>query len=171
MADVNSKPTDPRLEKREELSATDLRVEYMKHCRAYLIGTRAQLEAEGIPEIADKWPLGRRFVRWVVGDFKFSIEDEGRGRLKKLYGRIPAEPRYRVWIELAASDCSMWGRAQLLTKMEEMEEIRHRWSAEHTAQLHYAFKVREDVRFMAHMTAIIAPTMPRKGGRPRGVGA
>lgn len=171
MTAVNSKPTDPRLAKREELSETDLRVEYMKHCRAFLIGTRAQLEAEGIPEISDKWPLQKNLVRWVVGDWRFSMEEETRVRLRKLYGRVPSGPRYRVWVERATADYGMWARAEMLSKLEEMDEIRRRWSDERTAELHYAFKVREDARFMAHMGAMLAPTMPRKGGRRRSASA
>lgn len=110
MTAVNSKPADPRLAKRQELSTTDLRLEYMKHCRAYLIGTRDQLETEGIPEIADKWPLERALVRWEVDGLRFSMEEESRYRLKKLYGRLPEEPRYRVWIERSTADYSMWAR-------------------------------------------------------------
>lgn len=169
MTAVNSKPTDPRLAKREELSETDLRVEYMKHCRAFLIGTRAQLEAEGIPEISDKWPLQKNMVRWVVGDWRFSMEEETPYRLRRLYGRVPSGARYRVWVERSTADYSMWARAEMLTKMEEMEDMRRRWSDEHTEQLHRAFKARDDVRFMAHMSAIVAPTAPRKGGRTKGV--
>lgn len=167
MTAVNSKPADPRLANREELSTTDLRFEYMKHCRAYLIGTRDQLETEGIPEISDKWPLERALVRWEVDGLRFSMEEESRYRLKKLYGRLPEEPRYRVWIERSTADFSMWARAQLLEKQEEMEEIRYRWSEEHTAVFRRALMARDDARFMAHMDTIIGPTQPRKGGRPR----
>jgi hypothetical protein len=98
MTVVNSKPVDPRFAKREELSTTDLRIEYLKHCRVYLIGTRGQLEAEGIPGISDKWPLQRDTVRWSVGGMDFAMAVEHNARLRALYGRILEEPRYRVWI-------------------------------------------------------------------------
>jgi hypothetical protein len=94
------------------------------------------------------------------------MEQEGRHRLKNLYGQIPEEPRYRLWIERSTFDFSMWGHAEMLEKLDELKEIKYRWSNEHTDVMHLAFRARDDERFQSHLVGIIQPTMPRKGGRP-----
>jgi hypothetical protein len=103
------------------------------------------------------------------GSARFSLAVEFRGNLKRLYGCIPEEPRYRLRVGPASRDSSSIMQAQLLEKLDDMQEIRHRGTRQfHETMIRY-FEAEKDKWFQARLQSLLAGTQPRKGGRPRAV--
>lgn len=98
---------------------------------------------------------------------RFTLSLERPSNLRKLYGTLPDENHYRLWVEPASNGYNTVLRSQLLEKLDEMEEIRHRGTREHHVTFMKRCEAQRDVWFQEHLSQILGGAMPRKGGRPR----
>lgn len=171
MADVNSKPTDPRCAIRAALAETDLRLEIRSHEWVEFIGTKKQLEAEGVANLDGRWPTGYGAYSWEEGGLHFAIRPEFKSNLRKLYGDVPEQAVYRLRVRLESLSAEGLTRARLLEKLDEMEEIKRIGSTEHRETVSRCAAAQSDKWFQARLSDLVACALPRRGGRPRGVGA
>lgn len=170
MAEENSKPIDPRCKLRARLAETDLRVEYHPHQYVAFIGTRSQLEAEGVTDLSGRWPESSDSVRWEAGGRHFMMYPEFRSKQRKLYGDVLEETRYRLRVEIGPFSLGALTRARLLEKLDEMEEIKRIGSREHHETIKKGSFARMDRWFQSHLVQLFGEALPRKGGRRRSVG-
>lgn len=171
MATVNSKSPYPRCEHRALLAETNLRVEYRRHHQHVFIGTRHQLESENMTTLDGRWPSGQDWVRWVDGGMRFTVSLEHKSSLRRLYGMLPDEEHYRLRVEPSTNGADTVLRSQLLEKLDEMEEIKHRGTREHHETFMKHCEASRDRWFQMWLTQVVSGAMPRKGCRARKVNA
>lgn len=136
------------------------------------IGTRLQIESEGLIPKGIEWPRGMARVQWNDGAFRFMLH---RSRPDGFKG-----PRCG-W-----ADCDHWSLSRIWTrspscqeseirsKTRELRELLYRetpeWKEEFNRQLSKIFAMQEDEKFQAFknllLDVILPPRKPR-ASRPR----
>ncbi|HMN92397.1 MAG TPA: hypothetical protein PKC60_04120 [Hydrogenophaga sp.] len=165
MAECDSKAIDPRRELRVHLAETDLIIKMRRFDSVDLIGTLDQLSAEGFSDLEQKRPKGTRATRWDEGLLTYCLWAQSPTCLRRLFGFLPAGRFYLLRI-LRIDGHTPWER-DALCELEEKREIQRRASAEWRTVTLQHVDAMQDRWFQDKLTAIVAPTMPRRGGRRR----
>lgn len=148
----------------------ELRISIWRDEWAQFIGSRAQLEAEGLIPEAFEWPRGQADQRWQANGYDYWLRRE---RPEGHKGPM------RSWLELdnwflrvgvIGRDYTWRTRRRLERKTEELRAEYHRHTLagqlEWTANWHRYWQAREDRAFQAFKSTVL-PARKKPGRKPK----
>ena len=132
------------------------------------VGSRAQLEAEGVIPPCTKWPDGVQNLRWETGRFQYWLR---RTRPEGLKGPMKLWTSGDWWcLRCDLIDGPDHATLRILDKKRELAEALYRQSPagqrEWNAQLSRLWKSREDEAFQAFKSTFI-PKRKKPGRKPK----
>lgn len=129
------------------------------------IGTRAQLEAEGVIPAAFDWPQGREMKSWEADRFTFDIF---RTKPRGVKGGKRAWAECDYWYVrrvLTAQRYDGWAAAHIYIKEQELAAVRMRQTPAGQVEWGRYFAAQQDACFSA-FKASIPGVVPSRRGRP-----
>jgi hypothetical protein len=157
---------------RSEQTNTELKIQLQPHYgRTVYVGSRAQLQSEGLIPDGVVFPRGVAKLRWNVDEFEFVLKRERPDDF---------EGAPRGWLECDNFELTRrwintpdWQERELKSKARELMKMAHSMTAEGIEERKRSFravlKARDDERFQAFKALI--PSLIPAPRKPRGIPA